>query len=106
RSWSGADWSNEYDVDKTLDQVSASEYDALVLPGGTINPDKLRIEESALSFVKEFFDAGKPIAAICHGPWTLINAGVVKGREMTSYKSIKQDLINAGANWVDKEVVV
>ncbi len=106
KSWSGGDWSDEYPVDKTLDEISASDYDALVLPGGTINPDKLRVEDSAISFVKAFFDVGKPVAAICHGPWTLINAGVVKGREMTSYKSIKQDLINAGANWVDKEVVV
>ena len=106
KSWADGDWGDKYDVDHTLDQVSASDYDALVLPGGVINPDKLRVDEKAVSFVKEFFEAKKPVAAICHGPWTLINADVVKGREMTSYKSIKQDLINAGAVWSDQEVVV
>lgn len=106
KSWADGNWGKEYKVDKTLDQVSASDYDALVLPGGVINPDLLRIEESALKFIRGFFDAKKPVAAICHGPWSLINAGVVKGRDMTSYKSIKQDLINAGANWSDQEVVV
>ena len=106
KSWADGNWGPEYDVDKTLDQVSADEYDALVLPGGVINPDKLRVNDQAISFVKAFFDAKKPVAAICHGPWTLINAGVVKGRDMTSYNSIKQDLINAGANWSDQEVVV
>ena len=106
KSWADGNWGPEYDVDKTLDQVSADEYDALVLPGGVINPDKLRVDDKAISFVKAFFEAKKPVAAICHGPWTLINAGVVKGRDMTSYNSIKQDLINAGANWSDQEVVV
>lgn len=106
KSWADGNWGPEYNVDHTLDEVSASDYDALVLPGGVINPDKLRVEEKALSFVKEFFNAKKPVAAICHGPWTLIDAGVVKGREMTSYASIKQDLINAGAVWSDQEVVV
>ena len=77
----------------------------MVLPGGVINPDLLRIEDSAIKFIQGFFEAKKPVAAICHGPWSLINAGVVKGRDMTSYKSIKQDLINAGANWSDQEVV-
>ncbi len=106
KAWADGNWGQEYKVDKTLDEVSASEYDALVLPGGVINPDKLRIEESALNFIKGFFEAKKPVAAICHGPWSLINADVVKGRDMTSYKSIKSDLVNAGANWSDQEVVV
>ena len=106
KAWADGNWGQEYKVDKTLDEVSASEYDALVLPGGVINPDKLRIEEAALTFIKGFFEAKKPVAAICHGPWSLINADVVKGRDMTSYKSIKADLVNAGANWSDQEVVV
>lgn len=106
KAWDQGDWSKKYDVDKTLDEVSADDYNALVLPGGVINPDKLRANEKAVSFVRDFFKAGKPVAAICHGPWTLIEADVVKGRKMTSYKSIKTDLINAGANWVDEEVVV
>jgi protease I len=106
KSWAESDWGPDYEVDKTLSEVSASDYAALVLPGGVINPDKLRTDEEVLSFVKEFFSEGKPVAAICHGPWTLINAEVVEGREMTSYSSIKQDLINAGAIWSDEEVVV
>lgn len=106
KSWADGNWGPEYSVDKTVDQVSESDYDALVLPGGVINPDKLRVNADAVRFVKAFIDAKKPVAAICHGPWTLIEAGVVKGRDMTSYKSIKQDLINAGANWSDQEVVV
>jgi protease I len=106
KSWAEKDWGKEYTVDKTLDEVSSGDYHALVLPGGVINPDHLRVNEKAVAFVKSFFDEKKPVAAICHGPWTLINADVVKGRKMTSYKSIKQDLINAGANWVDEEVVV
>src|SRR5207248_2897401 len=93
-------------VDVTLDQAKADDYDALVLPGGVMNPDKLRIDTRAVDFVRSFFEAGKPVAAICHGPWTLIDAGVVRGREMTSYPSIKTDLKNAGARWVDREVVV
>ncbi|TRW23886.1 type 1 glutamine amidotransferase [Flavobacterium zepuense] len=106
KSWAGKDWGPEYKVDKTLSEVTSGDYHALVLPGGVINPDKLRVNEDAIAFVKSFFDEKKPVAAICHGPWTLINAGVVDGREVTSYPSVKQDLINAGANWVDKEVVV
>ncbi|MDX1462280.1 MAG: type 1 glutamine amidotransferase domain-containing protein, partial [Marinirhabdus sp.] len=106
KAWSDGNWSNQYSVDKTLDKVSASEYNALVLPGGVINPDKLRRNEEALLFVRDFFKQEKPVAAICHAPWTLISAGVVKGRKMTSFESIKDDLINAGANWVDEEVVV
>jgi protease I len=106
KAWDEGNWSKEYKVDKTLDSVSANEYNALVLPGGVINPDKLRIEEDAITFIKDFFKQSKPVASICHGPWSLINAEVVKGRTMTSYPSIKKDLINAGANWEDKEVVV
>ncbi len=106
KAWDNGNWSNEYTVNKTLGNVKASDYNALVLPGGVINPDKLRRNEDALKFVKEFFDQKKPVASICHGPQTLISAGVVKGRKMTSFSSIKDDLINAGANWVDEEVVV
>ncbi|PZW42691.1 protease I [Mesonia algae] len=106
KAWDQGNWSNEYKVDKTLDSVSANDYNALVLPGGVINPDKLRIEKDAITFIKDFFKQSKPVASICHGPWSLINADVVKGRTMTSYPSIKKDLINAGANWEDKEVVV
>ena len=106
KSWKDGNWGNEYDVDKTLDAVNASQYNALVLPGGVINPDKLRRNETALKFVKEFFKQKKPVAAICHGPQTLISADVVKNRKMTSFESIKDDLVNAGANWVDEAVVV
>ncbi|WP_121666589.1 type 1 glutamine amidotransferase domain-containing protein [Mesonia aquimarina] len=106
KSWSDGNWSNEYSVDKVITDVSAKQYNALVLPGGVINPDQLRINEDALVFIRDFFKQSKPVAAICHGPWSLINADVVEGRTMTSYKSIKRDLENAGALWVDKEVVV
>jgi protease I len=106
KAWKLTGWGDTVKVDKTLDQVKASEYDALVLPGGVINPDHLRTEQKAVSFIKEFAQSGKPVAAICHGPWTLIEAGVVKGKKMTSWPSIKTDLKNAGANWVDEQVVV
>jgi len=106
KAWASTDWGKSYQVDKSLTDANPNEYNALVLPGGVINPDKLRTDEKAIKFVKTFFEAGKPVAAICHGPQTLINADVVKGRKMTSYPSIKQDLINAGAEWQDKEVVV
>ncbi|MFV8225912.1 type 1 glutamine amidotransferase domain-containing protein [Christiangramia aquimixticola] len=106
KSWDTDNWGKEFNVDKTLEEVSAKDYDALVLPGGVINPDKLRREESALIFVRDFFKQSKPVAAICHAGWTLISADVVKGRTMTSFNSIKKDLENAGALWVDKEVVV
>ena len=92
-------------VDKKLSEVSASDYDALMLPGGVINPDSLRTNEDAISFIKDFFKQKKPVSAICHGPWSLINAEVVEGRKMTSYHTIRKDLENAGANWVDEEVV-
>ncbi len=106
KSWSNGNWSNSYDVDHTLDQVSAKDYHALVLPGGVMNPDMLRTEDDALVFVRDFFKMKKPVAAICHGPQVLISAEVVEGRTLTSYKSIKDDLVNAGANWIDKPVVV
>lgn len=106
KSWAEKDWGKEYPVDKPLNEASASDYDALVLPGGVINPDQLRTNDQALSFVKDFFIQSKPVAAICHGPQVLINAEVVNGRNMTSVNSISKDLINAGAHWVDQEVVV
>lgn len=108
KGWKSGNWSDEVKVDVTVNNAKADDYDGLVLPGGVINPDKLRNSDEAIEFVKSFFGEGKqkPVAAICHGPWTLINAEVVKGRKMTSYASIKADLINAGANWVDEEVVV
>lgn len=106
KAWAEKNWGKEYEVDKTVDTVNAQDYDALVLPGGVINPDLLRVNQDAVNFVSGFFDDSKPIAAICHGPWTLIETGELKGRKVTSYKSIKTDLINAGAHWVDEEVVV
>ncbi|HKC55512.1 MAG TPA: type 1 glutamine amidotransferase domain-containing protein [Vicinamibacterales bacterium] len=106
RGWKHKDWGDEVSVDRTLDQAKADEYDALLLPGGVMNPDRLRMDPRAVQFVKRFFADGKPIAVICHGPWTLIEAGVVRDLTMTSWPSVKTDLINAGARWVDKEVVV
>src|SRR6201992_4375668 len=95
-----------FPVDQAVSQVSIDEFDALVLPGGTVNPDKLRLDDTAVSFVRDFVNSGKPVAAICHGPWTLVEAGVVAGRTVTSYPSIRTDLRNAGAKVVDEEVVV
>ena len=106
KAWASTDWGKSYPVDKTIDNLKSEEYNALLLPGGVINPDSLRTNEKALEFVRGFFKEGKPVAAICHGPQTLINAEVVEGRKMTSYPSIKKDLMNAGAEWHDKEVVV
>jgi deglycase len=106
RGWKKDDWGQAVAVDRRLSEVRAAEYDALVLPGGQINPDLLRINERALALIKEFNQAKKPIAAICHAPWLLIETGLAKGLKATSYKSIKTDMINAGAKWVDKEVVV
>lgn len=106
KAWAHDHWSIEVVVDKTIGEANAADYHGLLLPGGVINPDQLRIKEEALDFVRSFFEAGKPVAAICHGPQTLINAQVVEGREMTSVENIAQDLINAGAKWVDEEVVV
>ncbi|MGI5492676.1 type 1 glutamine amidotransferase domain-containing protein [Microtetraspora malaysiensis] len=100
------DKAESFPVDATLDQVSVSDFDGLILPGGVANPDMLRTEPKAVEFVKAFFDQGKPVAAICHGPWTLIEADVVRGRTLTSWPSLKTDLRNAGATWVDHEVQV
>lgn len=105
KGWKDGDWADSFEVDKSLDDVSAMDYDALVLPGGTLNPDKLRANEKAINFIKSFFDEKKTVAAICHGPQLLINAEVVENRKLTSFHSIKMDLINAGAKWVDQEVV-
>jgi protease I len=104
--WKHTKWGSKFDIDVALDDARAEDFDALVLPGGVMNPDKLRGNKHALYFVREFFTAGKPVAAICHGPWTMIDAGVVRGRTLTSYHTIKTDLQNAGAHWVDEEVVV
>lgn len=106
KGWDKKDWGRPVKVDKKLADVSASEYDAVVLPGGQINPDLLRVEPKALAFIKDIFIQKKIVAAVCHGPWLLIETGIAKGRKMTSYKSIKTDVINAGAKWEDSEVVV
>ncbi|MEE2951675.1 MAG: type 1 glutamine amidotransferase domain-containing protein [Pseudomonadota bacterium] len=106
RGWDQDHWDKEIPVDKTLSEVRVADYDALVLPGGQINPDVLRADPKVVSFVREFFNSKKPLAAICHAPWLLIEADVVRGRDVTSYKSIKTDVANAGGNWHDKEVVV
>jgi protease I len=106
RAWDEEDWGKTIRVDVPLNQANANDYDALLLPGGVMNPDKLRRNQKALEFVQGFFDAHKPVAAICHGPWTLIDAGVARGRKLTSYHSIQTDLKNAGADWVDQQVVV
>lgn len=106
KGWNHDHWSIELRVDRHISEVTADDFDALVLPGGVMNPDKLRVNEDCINFVKDFLNSGKPVAAICHGPWLLIETGLLEGREMTSYPSIKTDLINAGVKWVDKEVVV
>lgn len=105
KGWDVKDWGDSVKVDAPLDNADANDYDALVLPGGVINPDKLRLEDKAIALVKAFNAASKPIAAICHGPWTLINAELVEGRKMTSWPSLRTDLENAGAQWEDSEVV-
>ena len=106
RGWNERDWGQEVPVDVTLEAAKAGDYDALVLPGGVMNPDKLRMDEKALRFIREMVDAGKPVAAICHGPWTLVEIGFAKGRTLTSWPSLKTDIRNAGGNWVNQEVVV
>src|SRR5580692_1334456 len=105
KGWDQKDWGKEVSVDVPLDSAHAEEFDALLLPGGVMNPDQLRMNPTAVQFVKQFTDAGKPVAALCHGPWTLVEAGAVRGRTMTSWPSLKTDLKNAGAEWVDQEVV-
>jgi protease I len=106
KAWEFTDWGEDYPVDVPLGQAKAQDFDALLLPGGVLNPDTLRTNQQAVAFVKDFFQAGKPVASICHGPWTLIEAAVVNGRQMTSWPSLRTDLKNAGAKWVDQEVVV
>jgi protease I len=106
QGWNHFDKADKFKVDVALDAADANDFGALLLPGGVANPDQLRILPAAVEFVRNFFEAGKPVAVICHGPWTLIDAGVVKGRAITSWPSVKTDLINAGAKWTDKEVVV
>ena len=105
RAWKFKEWGENIGVDTTVDQAKASEYDALLLPGGVINPDKLRMEPKAVAFVKEFVQSGRPIGAICHGPWMLVEAGAVKGKKITSWPSLKTDISNAGGQWVDEQVV-
>lgn len=106
KGWQHVKWGDEIDVDVDIGHADASRYDALVLPGGAMNPDKLRVIPEVQAFVRAFFDAGKPVGAICHGPWTLIDAGVADGKTMTSWPTLRTDLENAGVRWVDKEVVV
>jgi protease I len=106
KGWNHKEWGECVPVDKTVDSIDAKHYDALLLPGGVMNPDNLRMDAKAVAFVKEFFDDKKPVAAICHGPWTLIEAGAVKGRTLTSWPSLKTDIRNAGGSWVDQEAVV
>lgn len=105
KGWNHTDWGDTFNVDVPLSQANPEDYDALLLPGGVMNPDSLRLETDAVAFVEHFFESGKPVAAICHAPIMLIEADVVEGRKLTSYPSLKTDLINAGAEWVDEEVV-
>lgn len=105
KGWDETDWGDSVPVDMTLDQAKVADFDALVLPGGQINPDKLRGEETAVAFVRDFYNSGKPLAAICHAPWLLIEAGVISGRNVTSFSSIRTDVVNAGGIWHDKAVV-
>jgi protease I len=106
KGWNHKEWGETVAIDKTVDSVDAQNYDALLLPGGVMNPDGLRMDAKAVAFVKAFFDAKKPVGAICHGPWMLIEAGAVKGRTLTSWPSLKTDIQNAGGRWVDQEAAV
>lgn len=106
RAWKFTEWGDDYPVDLPLDRAQPQDFDALLLPGGVINPDELRMQPNAVAFVKAFFDADKPVATICHGPWTIIEAGAVRGRRIASWPSLQTDLRNAGAEWVDQEAVV
>lgn len=105
KGWNDKNWGQEVPVDLTIDKAKPDEFDALLLPGGVMNPDQLRMNPKAVHFARAFFDAHKPIAAICHGPWLLVEAGIVKGRTLTSWPSLKTDIINAGGKWVDQDVV-
>jgi protease I len=106
RGWNHKDWGERVQVNLAVRNANPSDYDGLVLPGGVMNPDALRMQSQAVSFVKSFFEAGKPVAAICHGPWTIVECGAARGHLMTSWPSLKTDIINAGGEWVDQEVVV
>ena len=106
RGWNFTDWGDNFAVDVPLDQARPEDFDALLLPGGVINPDRLRTEPKAVEFVKSFFSADKPVAAICHGPWTVIEAQAARGKRIAAWPSLKTDLTNAGAQWIDQEVVV
>jgi protease I len=106
RGWNFTDWGDEFPVDVPLDRAQPQDFDALLLPGGVLNPDALRIQAKAVTFIKAFFDAGKPVAAICHGPWTVIEAGAARGRRIAAWPSLKTDLRNASAEWADQEIVV
>ena len=105
RVWAEKNWGREVRVDRTFDEAAPDEYDAVLLPGGVMNPDRLRTHDKAVEFVRQTFEDGKPIATICHGPWTLVEADVLEGYRITSWPSLKTDLLNAGAKWVDEEVV-
>lgn len=105
KGWNHTDWGDSFDVDQPLQQADAEDFDALLIPGGVMSPDRLRMQPKAVDFVRAFFEAGKPVAAICHAPWMLAEADVLHGRNVTSYPSIKTDLKNAGANWIDQESV-
>jgi deglycase len=106
KGWNHREWGDEVRVDAPLEQADPSEYGALLLPGGVMNPDRLRMNPKAVAFVRSFFEAGKPVAAICHAPWMLVEADVVRGRSLTSWPSLQTDIRNAGGRWVDQEVVV
>lgn len=106
RGWKFTEWGDSLPVDVKLDGAKAQDFDALLLPGGVINPDSLRMQPKAVAFIKAFFDAGKPVGAICHGPWTIIEADAARGRQIAAWPSLKTDLRNAGAEWMDQEVVV
>jgi protease I len=106
RGWNHKDWGQLVKVDQTVNAADAQKFDALVLPGGVMNPDALRMLPGAVTFVRSFFDSGKPVAAICHGPWTIVESGAAKGYRMTSWPSLKTDITNAGGDWVDQEVAV
>lgn len=106
RAWDETDWGITISVDKTIEEANPADYDALMLPGGVMNPDKLRVNKKAIDFIRHFLEAAKPVAVICHGPQSMIETGLLRGRKMTSYPAIKTDLINAGVKWVDEEVVV
>jgi protease I len=106
RSWNNNNWGDEFEATVAITDAQSADYDALVLPGGVFNPDKLRMNKEVVAFVRDFMEDEKPVAAICHGPWLLIETGLLKGRKLTSYRSVRTDLINAGAQWVDEQVVV